>query len=220
MSILLNMKRYIGTIRVALSVVLAAVGLVSLGAQGSGTETATFGGGCFWCMEEPFDELDGVISTISGYAGGHVVDPTYQQVVQGGTGHLEVVRVEYDPDRVSYEELLYVYWRNIDPTDGNGQFCDRGYSYQPAIFTESREQAALAEASFQRVRQMLRAGIAVEIRPLDAFYRAEEYHQDYYIRNPVRYAAYRAACRRDQRLESVWDDEAGGANPEPWLPEL
>jgi peptide-methionine (S)-S-oxide reductase len=220
LSILLNMKRHNRKMQIALVLLLATVGLAGATAQTTGTATATFGGGCFWCMEKPFDDLDGVISTTSGYAGGHVENPTYLQVVQGGTGHLEVVRVEYDPSRVTYEDLLYVYWRNIDPTDGYGQFCDRGYSYQPAIFTESDEQLRLAQASSQRVRELLRLGIAVEIRPLNAFYPAEDYHQDYYINNPVRYEAYRAACRRDARLESVWQEEAGGEAPEPWLPEL
>ena len=214
------MKRTTARPGIAIILLLAVVGSATISAQSSETATATFGGGCFWCMEKPFDELDGVISTTAGYAGGHVVNPTYRQVTLGGTGHSEVVRVEYDPARVSYEELLYVYWRNVDPTDGAGQFCDRGYSYQPIIFTENEEQRDLAEASHERVAELLSMGIEVDIRPLNAFYAAEDHHQDFYLTNPIRYAAYRAACRRDERLEGVWLDEAGGEDPRPWLFDL
>ncbi|MEX2444138.1 MAG: peptide-methionine (S)-S-oxide reductase MsrA [Alkalispirochaeta sp.] len=186
--------------------------------QAAPSKTAIFGGGCFWCMEGPFDKLDGVVSTTSGFSGGHVPDPSYQQVTQGTTGHREVVRIIYDPDRVSYEELLYVYWRNVDPMDGTGQFCDRGDTYAPVIYTVDSVQADLARISRRVVGETLDAEIAVEIHPFEAFYPAEDYHQDYYINNPLRYRFYRSRCGRDRRLETVWGDEALGEHPEPWLP--
>ena len=200
---------------VVVAIVMALLATVTATAQQ--TQTATFAGGCFWCMEKPFDVLDGVVSTTSGYAGGHVENPTYDQVTRGGTGHAEVVQVEYDPSRISYEELLYVYWRNVDPVDGGGQFCDRGASYRPAIFTESDEQEALAEQSHKEIEETLGRSVAVDIRPLNAFYPAEDYHQNYYMTNPVRYRLYRSACGRDRRLENVWGMEAGGENPGMWL---
>lgn len=184
-----------------------------------GLASAVFAGGCFWCMEKPFDHLDGVVSTTSGYAGGHVVDPTYQQVSAGGTGHSEVVRVVYDPATVSYEELLYVYWRNVDPADSGGQFCDRGLSYAPAIFYQTDEERSLAHLSAQRVADQLGSPTRVEIRRLNAFYPAEDYHQDYYVRNPIRYNYYRSRCGRDDRLDAVWGQEARGDHPYLWLTE-
>lgn len=168
---------------------------------------ATLAGGCFWCMEPPYDELDGVISTISGYSGGHVEDPTYQEVVSGNTGHLEVVQITYDPSVVSYEELLDVFWVNIDPVDGGGQFCDRGQQYTSAIFYHNEEQRRLAEESREEIAESNDFGmrrIQTDIRPLEEFYRAEEYHQDYYRKNPLRYKLYRTGCGRDQRLEELW----------------
>jgi peptide-methionine (S)-S-oxide reductase len=168
---------------------------------------ATFAGGCFWCMEPPYDELDGVISTISGYSGGHVEDPTYQEVVSGTTGHLEVMQVTYDPSVVSYEELLDVFWVNIDPVDGGGQFCDRGQQYTTAIFYHNEEQRRLAEESREEIAESQDFGmrrIQTDIRPLEEFYRAEDYHQDYYRKNPLRYKLYRTSCGRDRRLEELW----------------
>ena len=197
--------------------VLAIALFAATGVAAQELEQATFAGGCFWCMEKPFDHLEGVISTTSGYSGGTVVNPTYQQVTAGGTGHLEVMQAVYDPAVVSYEELLYVYWRNVDPLDGGGQFCDRGVSYQPAIFYNSEEQRKLAEQSLAQVQEELGRTIRVAIRPLEAFYPAEDYHQDYYIKNPVRYNWYRAGCGRDRRLEEVWGVEAGGENARLWL---
>ena len=168
---------------------------------------ATFAGGCFWCMEPPYDELDGVISTVSGYSGGDVEDPTYQEVVRGNTGHLEVMQVTYDPSVVSYAELLDVFWVNIDPVDGGGQFCDRGEQYTTAIFYHNAEQRRLAEESRQEIAESNDFGmrrIQTDIRPLEEFYPAEEYHQDYYRKNPLRYKLYRTGCGRDQRLEELW----------------
>lgn len=226
-------------------------------AASEATARATFAGGCFWCMEPPYDELDGVLSTVSGFAGGEIVDPSYEQVASGRTDHLEVVQVTYDPRRISYTRLLEVYWHNVDPLDGGGQFCDRGHQYSPAIFTHNEEQASLARASLERLATALGgpagegdgaagpaagedgeaaggdgeaaggdgesaagtgsgtsagssgARVAVEIEPLEAFYRAEEYHQDFYQKNPDRYYSYREGCGRDDRLREVWGDAAG-----------
>ncbi|MEE4304519.1 MAG: peptide-methionine (S)-S-oxide reductase MsrA [Wenzhouxiangella sp.] len=194
---------------------LAALGLAlasSLAAAQSeeGLERATFAGGCFWCMEPPYDKIDGVIETISGFSGGHVVDPSYEQVTRGGTGHLEVVQVVYDPEKVGYETLLDVYWRNVDPFDGGGQFCDRGESYRPAIFVQGEEQERLARQSLRDLQARFEQAIEVTIEPFEAFYAAEDYHQNYYDENPIRYKYYRWRCGRDDRLEEVWGDRTGG----------
>ena len=167
---------------------------------------ATFAGGCFWCMEPPFDNLEGVVSTTSGYTGGSVSNPSYEQVSYGGTGHLEAVQVAYDPAKISYEKLLEVFWRNVDPTDSNGQFCDRGDQYKTAIFFHDEEQRRLAEESKQKLIDSgrLQKPIATPIRPATAFYAAEEYHQDYYEKNPIRYKFYRSRCGRDRVLEKLW----------------
>jgi len=172
-----------------------------------GRARATFAGGCFWCMEPPFDKIPGVVSTTSGYAGGTVVDPTYEQVSKGATGHAEVVQVVFDPGRVSYERLLEVFWRNIDPFDGGGQFCDRGSQYRPAIYYEGDDQkgAALASReSLERSAPRLPGPIVIEIAPLEAFYPAEEYHQDFYQKSFRRYWSYRLGCGRDRRLRELW----------------
>jgi len=174
---------------------------------------ATFAGGCFWCLEPPFDKLAGVVSTTSGYAGGHVRNPSYEQVSAGGTGHKEVVQVLFDPAEISYAKLLEVYWRNVDPLDGVGQFCDRGDQYQTAIFYESEEQKQIAEESKRQLDAsgVLGKRVVTPILPLEAFYPAEEYHQDYYKKNPLRYKFYRSNCGRDRRLEQLW----GQAGPPP-----
>lgn len=175
-----------------------------------GLERATFAGGCFWCMEPPYDKIDGVVETISGFSGGHVANPSYEQVTRGGTGHLEVVEVVYDPEKVGYDKLLDIYWRNVDPFDGGGQFCDRGESYRPAIFVRDEEQERLARKSMQALSRRFEQPIAVTIEPFEAFYPAEDYHQNYYDKNPVRYNYYRWRCGRDARLETVWGEPAGG----------
>ena len=173
-----------------------------------GTELsyATFAGGCFWCMEGPFDKLDGVVSTTSGYAGGELRNPTYEQVSRGGTGHAEVVQIAYDATRVSYQQLLDVFWRNIDPFAVNRQFCDAGPHYRSAIFFHDERQRDAAQASREQVAQRFAGqSIATEIASLDdSFYPAEEYHQDYYLKNPIRYRYYRGGCGRDDRLEEIW----------------
>ncbi|MCG6657386.1 peptide-methionine (S)-S-oxide reductase MsrA [Halomonas campisalis] len=171
---------------------------------------AIFGGGCFWCVEEAFDRVPGVMATTSGFSGGHLENPSYNQVVAGGTGHAEVVKVEYDPERVDYATLLHVFWRNIDPFAVNRQFCDAGEAYRSAIFYTSDDERALAEATRDAHAERFERDIATEISPFEAFYPAEEYHQDYYRKNPVRYQYYKAACGRERRLEEVWGDEAGG----------
>jgi methionine-S-sulfoxide reductase len=170
---------------------------------------ATFAGGCFWCMEYPFDELDGVVATISGYCGGHKENPTYEEVSSGTTGHTEAMQVTYDASVVSYKELLDVFWRNINPVDANGQFVDRGSQYRPGIFYHDDEQKRLAEESRDKLAKsgIFESPIQTEIVALEKFYPAEDYHQDYYRKNPVRYKFYRYNSGRDQFLKKVWSDE-------------
>ncbi len=167
---------------------------------------ATFAGGCFWCMEPPFDALDGVKSTVSGYTGGRLENPTYEQVSSGGTGHYEAIRIEFDPEKVSYQELLEVFWVNIDPTDGAGQFCDRGDQYRSAIFYHSEEQREAAQASKKKLKESgrLSKSVVTPIEPAATFYVAEDYHQDYYKKNPIRYKFYRTGCGRDRVLKKLW----------------
>ena len=173
------------------------------------TAKATFAGGCFWCMEEPFDRLPGVISTISGYTGGKKLNPTYEEVGAGSTGHAESVQITYDPSKVSYEKLLEVYWHNVDPTDNGGQFCDRGNQYRPEIFYHDANQKALAEKSKQRVAEILKKPIVTPITAASTFYPAEDYHQDFYKKSTAHYKAYRLGCGRDHRLRQLWG-AAGG----------
>ena len=177
-------------------------------ANPSSLSVATFAGGCFWCMEPPFDALDGVVSTTSGYSGGDTVDPTYQQVSAGRTGHTEAVQVRYDPSRISYPKLLEVFWQNIDPTVTNRQFCDIGSQYRSAIFYHDEEQRKAALRSRREIedRIQLEGSIVTEIVSAAKFWPAEEYHQDYYQKNPLRYKLYRYGCGRDQRLEELWGE--------------
>lgn len=169
-------------------------------------QQAVFAGGCFWCMEGPFDVLDGVLSTTSGYTGGTLANPTYEQVSAGGTGHTESVQVTYDPQRVSYAKLLEVFWRNIDPTVADQQFCDHGNQYRTAIFYKDDAQRQAAEASLAALEttKPFKDEIKTQIVAAGTFYPAEDYHQDYYKKNPVRYKFYRYNCGRDQRLEELW----------------
>jgi len=169
---------------------------------------ATFAGGCFWCMEPPFDALDGVVSTTSGYTGGHTANPTYEQVSAGKTGHAEAVEIVYDPRKVTYTRLLEVFWRNIDPLTANAQFCDTGNQYRAVIFVHDATQRRLAEASKDAVAQRLQKPIVTEITAASQFWPAEEYHQDYYKKNPIRYKFYRTSCGRDRRLEAIWGPDA------------
>ncbi len=176
-------------------------------AQDSGLAKATFAGGCFWCMESPFEKLDGVREVISGYTGGNRENPTYEEVSAGGTGHVEAIEILYDPTRITYSQLLEVFWRQVDPTDNNGQFVDRGSQYRTVIFYHDAEQKRLAEQSRQELEQSGRYDkpVATEILEASAFYRAEDYHQDYYKRNPLRYKYYRYNSGRDQFLEQTWN---------------
>lgn len=170
------------------------------------TAKATFAGGCFWCMEPPFDKLDGVISTTSGYTGGTKLNPTYPEVSDGGTGHAEVVQVIYDPAKISYSKLLEVFWRNIDPTVKDQQFCDHGSQYRSAIFYHDEQQKKAAEAAKAELMKSrpFKGDIVTEVTMASTFYPAEDYHQDYYIKNPVKYKFYRFNCGRDVRLKELW----------------
>lgn len=170
---------------------------------------ATFAGGCFWCMEPPYDKLEGVISTTAGYTGGHTKNPTYEEVSAGKTGHAEAVRIIYDPAKISYAQLLDVFWHNIDPLTPNQQFCDQGAQYRAAVFYHNQKQQRLAKTSKAALAQSGRFSqpIVVEIESATEFYPAEEYHQNYYQKNPIRYKFYRFTCGRDQRLDALWGEE-------------
>ncbi len=186
--------------------VLTVTAFAAPAAQDSETATAVFAGGCFWCMELPFDKLDGVISTTAGYTGGHTENPTYKEVSRGGTGHAEATQVVYDPQRISYAQLLDVFWHNIDPTTSDGQFCDWGDQYRSEIFYNSPEQKQLAEQSRAALEELkpFKEPVVTGISAASTFYPAEDYHQDYYLKNPLRYKFYRYGCGRDQHLEELW----------------
>ena len=169
---------------------------------------ATFAGGCFWCMEPPFEALPGVVSVTSGYTGGTKQDPSYEEVSAGGTGHAESVEIVYDPAQISFEKLLDVYWHNIDPTVADRQFCDVGTQYRSAIFVHDAAQRKAAEASLAEVQKKLGVPVKTQIVDAGPFYRAEEYHQDYAKKNPIRYRFYRHGCGRDARLSELWGAEA------------
>jgi len=203
-----------------LTIFAAAAAWATLGRAGTETSkpaidskqaVATFAGGCFWCMEPPFDKLEGVISTTSGYTGGQKQDPSYEEVSSGGTGHAESVQVVYDPARITYEKLLETFWRNIDPVAVDRQFCDSGTQYRSAIFYHDEAQRRLAEESKKALEASGRFNqpIATQIVKASTFYPAEEYHHDYYKKNPVRYKIYRYGCGRDQRLQEIWGKAAG-----------
>jgi peptide-methionine (S)-S-oxide reductase len=174
-------------------------------------EKATFAGGCFWCMEHPFDALPGVQSVTSGYTGGQKVNPTYKEVSAGGTGHAEAVQIVYDPSKITYGKLLDVFWHNIDPTTKDRQFCDSGHQYRSAIFyhTEEQHKEALQSKAELEKTKPFKEPVATEIDPAGVFYPAEEYHQHYYKKNPIRYWYYRNGCGRDRRLKELWGSAAG-----------
>ena len=197
---------------------LLLTGLVGLGCGGETraaapkeTARAVFAGGCFWCMEPPFEKIHGVASVTSGYTGGQTRNPTYEQVSAGVTGHAESVEIVYDPAKVTYEQLLDVFWHNIDPLAANAQFCDHGTQYRSAIYYLDETQKKLAEESKRRIEESKQFGKAIQTQVVAAstFYRAEDYHQDFYKKNPVRYYSYRAGCGRDRRLQELWGKEAG-----------
>jgi peptide methionine sulfoxide reductase msrA/msrB len=182
-------------------------------AESKDLKTATFAGGCFWCMESDFEKVNGVVEAVSGYTGGQKPNPTYEEVSAGGTGYVESVQVVYDPAKITYKELLDVFWRHVDPTDAGGQFVDRGSQYRTAIFYNDAEQKRLAEESRAQLEKTGRfsAPIVTEIVPLTKFYPAEDYHQDYYKKNPLRYRFYRLGSGRDQFLKNTWSTEAAGS---------
>ena len=201
--------------RVWLPVVVVLAGAACVAPQAGETEVATFAGGCFWCMEPPFEKLDGVISVVSGYTGGKEKNPTYEQVSSSRTGHAESIEVRYDPRKIDYATLLDVYWRQIDPTDAGGQFADRGRQYRTVIFYHDERQRGLAEASKKKLEESGKFDrpIVTAIEPAGAFYRAEEYHQDYYKKNPEHYKAYRRGSGREAFLEKTWGTDQKGAAP-------
>ena len=171
-------------------------------------ETATFAGGCFWCVESDFDAIPGVVKTVSGYTGGIIQNPTYKTVSAGGTGHREAVQITFDPDLVSYQQLLTAFWHSVDPTDAGGQFCDRGEPYSTAVFVIDDAQRQYAETSKRETEASLGQTIATTIEAATPFFPAEDYHQDYYEKNPLRYRYYRWSCGRNQRVEELWGDRA------------
>jgi len=193
-------------VNLAFAAVSLAAGKNDQAGSGRTLEKATFAGGCFWCMEHPFDELEGVVSVTSGYTGGHKKNPTYEEVSAGGTGHAESVQIVYDPAKISYSRLLEVFWHNVDPTTPNRQFCDAGTQYRTAVFYHNEEQKRLAEESKRQLEKSkpFKESVVTEITPASEFYPAEEYHQKYYRKNPIRYKFYRYNCGRDQRLQELW----------------
>ncbi|MCU0528120.1 MAG: peptide-methionine (S)-S-oxide reductase MsrA [Cyanobium sp. Prado107] len=208
------------TLVAALLVLIAGLGCRPPGAWAADPASqqgeAVLAGGCFWCLEHDLESLTGVLDVVSGYSGGHLERPTYRQVSAGGSGHQESVRVRFDPGGLRYEELLRAYWRNVDPLDDGGQFCDRGTSYRPVIFTADAEQRRLALASRRAAALELglpESALKVQIRPQGRFWPAEDHHQNYAERNPLRYGYYRWACGRDRRLEAVWGTRARSALP-------
>ena len=206
----MNAKRWLSFLGIA--ALALSTGAAAAQAEGKpATARATFAGGCFWCVEEAYDKVPGVLATTSGYMGGKVKDPTYEQVTTGRTGHAEVVQVEYDPAKVSYAKLVEVFWRNIDPTQKDGQFCDYGPQYRSAIFYHDDEQKRAAEASRVALQKTkpFKGEIVTEITQASQFYAAEGYHQDYHVKNPARYKFYKSGCGRDARLQQLWG-KAGG----------
>lgn len=190
----------------ALIMVLSRAGAEDVRTDGP-TAEAVFAGGCFWCVEADFDKIEGVISTESGYTGGSVANPSYRQVVYEDTGHLEAVRVVYNPDIVSYEELVEDFFRTIDPTDPRGQFCDKGQSYRSAVFVATSQERAIVEAEIAEIEEsgVLPGPVVTSVRTLGRFWPAEAYHQDYYLKKPTEYKLYRQGCGRDARLRALWD---------------
>lgn len=190
----------------SLIVVVAAAGASVARAEQA---VAIFAGGCFWCVESDFDKVPGVLSTTSGYTGGNTKNPTYNQVSAGGTGHTEAVRIAYDPAKVSYRQLLDFFWRHHDPLVKNAQFCDHGSQYRAAIFVQNDAERQHAEASKKEVQGILKKPVVTEISAASAFYPAEDYHQDFYKKNAVKYKFYRWNCGRDQRIEQIWGSQKG-----------
>ena len=195
--------------RMILGAVAALSMALSAAAASAGElKTAVFAGGCFWCVEADFDKVPGVVKTTSGYTGGDLENPSYKQVTYEDTGHFEAVEITYDAEQVTYEELLHTFWRTVDPLDPTGQFCDKGPSYRTAVFVADADERAAAEASKAEAEQELGQEVVTEILDLGAFWPAEQYHQNYYKKSPVKYTYYRWRCGRDARVEDLWGDEA------------
>ena len=203
------MKR-IASFAAAAALALAAVVAGAQSAAPAASAKATFAGGCFWCVEADFDKVPGVLSTTSGYIGGKTANPTYEQVASKITGHAEAVEIVYDPSKVSYEKLVEHFWRTIDPTTKDAQFCDHGSPYRSAIFANDAAQLKIAQASLETLKKNkpFKDPVVTEILSAGPFYKAEDYHQDYYKKNPVRYQYYRSACGRDARLKQLWGNQA------------
>jgi peptide-methionine (S)-S-oxide reductase len=206
------MMSVVGRVKpVMLAILVAITGSVfANSAIAQKTETAILAGGCFWCIETDYDNVTGVLDTVSGYTGGTLENPTYKTVSAGGSGHLEALKITFDPDVISYSEILDVFWRSVDPTDAGGQFCDRGHSYTTAIFPTSEEQQKTSELSKRLIDAsgLLKDPVITPIIPATAFYPSEDYHQDYATKNPIRYKFYRYRCGRDARVEELWGDQA------------
>jgi peptide-methionine (S)-S-oxide reductase len=198
-------------ILLAIALILLPFQQIQIATAAATTEKATFAGGCFWCMEAPFDKLPGVVSVTAGYTGGQVKNPTYEEVSAGGTEHAEAVQIVFDPSKTSYSRLLDIYWRNIDPTVSDRQFCDVGSQYRSAIFYHGEEQRRVAQQSRAalEMNRPFKGPVVTEISAASAFYPAEEYHQHYYKKNPLRYKFYRNGCGRDRRLKELWGNAAG-----------
>ena len=199
----------------AMLTVAATLSLFAHTASAQQLEKTIFAGGCFWCVESDFDKVPGVVATVSGYTGGKTENPSYKQVSAGGTGHYEAVEITYDPAKVSYEALLTAFWHSVDPTDDGGQFCDRGQSYQTAVFVANEKQRSVAEASKNAAQKILGKQIVSPILAAARFYAAEDYHQNYYEKNPLRYRYYRWSCGRDKKVEDVWGKNAYKGIPGP-----
>ncbi len=192
------------------TVLLLALVITAKAETSDKTQTAIFAGGCFWCVESDFDKVPGVLKTISGYTGGYIINPSYTDVIYGNTGHYEAVKITFDPKKVSYKQLVHTFWRTVDPTDSRGQFCDRGASYRTAIFVNNDQQEAIAKASKQQEQSSgpLKGQIVTPILKAKTFYKAENYHQNYYQVNKVRYTYYRSRCGRDKRIKALWGNQA------------
>lgn len=195
-----------GSIKQLIFIIVSFLSFINMSIQGANQsiETAIFAGGCFWCMQPVFENIPGILSSTAGYTGGHLENPTYEQVSHENTGHYESVEITFDPEIISYQEILKLFWKNIDPIDAQGQFCDRGDSYRSAIFYSNERQKELAEQSKTDLEKELKMPVATGIIPASKFYIAEDYHQDYHSKNPIRYKFYRSACGRDRRLKELW----------------
>ncbi len=185
--------------------IIISISILNSFANAQEIKKAYFAGGCFWCMEESFDQINGVISTISGYSGGHLKNPTYQDVIYKDTGHVEAIEITYDPKIINFQKLLDVYWKNIDPFDSAGQFCDKGKSYRSVIFFQTQPEKESIDKSLKRLEKIFNNRIVTLVWKFEKFYPAEDYHQDYYEKNFIRYLMYKKACKREETLKKIWN---------------